>query len=112
LYVSPAYTNQAAGPLIARDAALFIPDRDVLVVGAKPAEDGEGAIVKLLDLRGLTRSIGVWPSAYHFQQARRVNLVEMNGEALTIGGDRHAGVDVKAWGIAATRLFTPRETAG
>jgi hypothetical protein len=112
LYLSPAYTNQAAGPLIARDAALFIPDRDVLVVGAKPAEDGEGAIVKLLDLRGLTRSIGVWPSAYHFQQARRVNLVEMNGEALTIGGDRHAGVDVKAWGIAAARLFTPRETSG
>ena len=104
--------NTTPGPLIARDSALFIPDRSVLVVGAKPADDGEGMILKLLDVRGLARSIGVWPSAYRFQLARRVNLVEMNGEALPVGGDRRAGVDLKAWGIAAARLFTPRETAG
>lgn len=112
LYVSPPYLNTAAGPLITRDTALHIPDRDVLVVGAKPADDGEGAIVKLLDVRGLARAIGVWPSAYRFQLARRVSLVEMNGDALPVGGDGRAGVEVKSWGIAAARLFTPRETAG
>ena len=112
LYLSPAYVNAAAGPLIARDTALFVPDRDVLLVGAKPADDGEGAIVKLLDLRGLARSVGVWPSAYHFQLARRVNLVEMNGDPLPVGSDGRVGVDIKSWGIVAARLFTPRETAG
>ena len=112
LYLSPAYENAAAGPLIARDAALYIPDRDVLLVGAKPADDGEGAIVKLLDVRGLTRSVGVWPSAFKFRLARRTNLVEMNGDALQVSGDGRAGVDLKSWGIAAARLFTPRESAG
>jgi hypothetical protein len=112
LYLGPSYVNTSPGVLVARDSALFIPDRSVLVVGAKPADDGEGMILKLLDVRGLARSIGVWPSAYRFQLARRVNLVEMNGEALTVGGDRRAGVDLKAWGVAAARLFTPRETAG
>jgi hypothetical protein len=112
LYLGPSYVNTVPGTLVARDSALFIPDRSVLVVGAKPADDGEGMILKLLDVRGLTRSIGVWPAAYRFQLARRVNLVEQNGEALTVGGDRRAGVDLKAWGIGAARLFTPRETAG
>ena len=112
LYVSPPYTNPAPGPLIARDSAFSIPDRGVLVVGAKPADDGEGAVLKVLDVRGADRTVGVWPAAFGFQQARRVNLVEMNGPALTVSADRSAGVDVKAWGIAAARLFTPRETAG
>jgi alpha-mannosidase len=112
LYVSPPYTNPAPGPLIARDSAFSIPDRGVLVVGAKPADDGEGAVLKVLDVRGADRTIGVWPAAFGFQQARRVNLVEMNGPALAVSADRSAGVDVKAWGIAAARLFTPRETAG
>ncbi len=112
LYVSPPYTNPAPGPLVARDSALAIPDRGVLVVGAKPADDGEGAIVRLLDVRGATRSVGVWPAAYSFQQARRTNLVEMNGDALTMSSDRSVSVDLNAWGIAVARLFTPRETAG
>lgn len=112
LYLSPPYVNAAPGPLIGRDAALFIPDRDVLVVGVKPADDGEGAVVKLLDVRGAARSVGVWPAGYVFRLARRTNLVEMNGDALPVGADRRASVDVKAWGVAAARLFTPRETAG
>jgi hypothetical protein len=112
LYLSPPYVNTAPGPLIGRDATLFIPDRDVLVVGAKPADDGEGAVVKLLDVRGMARSVGVWPAGYGFRLARRTNLVEMNGDALPVGGDRRASVDIKAWGVAAARLFTPRETAG
>lgn len=112
LYVGPPYTNAAPGPLVARDAALSIPDRGVLVVGAKLADDGEGAIVKLLDVRGTPRSVGVWPAAYAFQLARRVNLVEMNDAPLPVNADRSTSVDIAAWGVAAARLFTPRETAG
>jgi len=84
----------------------------VLVVGAKPADDGDGAIVKLLDIRGAARGVGIWPAAYGFQLARHTNLVEMNGDALPVSGDHSASVDLKAWGIAAARLFTPRESAG
>jgi hypothetical protein len=112
LRVSPAYENAAPGPLIARDSALTLADQGVLVVGAKPADDGEGAIVRLLDVRGAARTVGIWPAALGFQLARRTNLVEMNGDALTVGGDHRVNVELRAWGVAAARLFTPRETTG
>jgi alpha-mannosidase len=112
LYVSESYDNAARGPLIAKDRALILPDQGTMVVAAKPADDGDGAIVRLLDVAGLSRTIGIWPAAYGFAQARRANLVEMNGDAITLSGDRRAGVDLRAWGVAAVRLFTPRERAG
>lgn len=112
LYVSPPYANATPGPLISKDSGLGVPDRGVLVVGAKPADDGDGAVVKLLDIRGVARTVGIWPGAYGFQLARRTNLVEMNGAALSVAADHSASLDLKAWGIAAARLFTPRESAG
>jgi len=36
----------------------------------------------------------------------------MNGDPLTPAGDRHVGVDLKPWGVAAARLFTPRAPTG
>ena len=112
LYASGAYDNRIPGPLISQDRALFLADKGVMVVGAKPADDGEGAVVKLLDVSGQSRPVGLWPAAYAFQLARRVNLVEMNGDAITVSQDHRAGTDLKAWGLAAVRLFTPRETSG
>ncbi len=105
LYVSPAYETRAPGPLISKDRALFLADKGVLVVGAKPADDGEGVVVKLLDVSGQARSVGVWPAAYAFKQARRTNLVEMNGDPTPVTGDGKAAVDLPAWGVAALRLF-------
>ncbi|MBI1966913.1 MAG: hypothetical protein HYS40_02890 [Gemmatimonadetes bacterium] len=112
VYVSERHDNRIPGPLISKDRALFLADREVMVVAAKPADDGEGAIVKLLDVAGQSRPVGVWPAAYAFQLARRVNLVEMNGDALSVGQDHRASVDLKAWGLAAVRLFTAREAGG
>jgi alpha-mannosidase len=112
LYVSPPFENGAPGPLISKDRALFLADKGVLVVGAKPADDGDGAVVKLLDVAGQTRSVGVWPAAYAFRLARRANLVEMNGDAVPVGGDGKAAVDLPAWGVAGVRLFTPAERTG
>src|SRR2546427_735991 len=108
LYVSGPFTNAGRGPLIGRDSALFLADKGTLVVSAKPAEDGEGVIVKLLDVVGAARQVGIWPAAYGFQQARRVDLVERNGDAIPLGSDHRAAVGLKAWGVAAVRLFTPR----
>src|SRR5438093_1940534 len=53
LYVSAPYTAAVPGPLTAKAAALSLPDPGVLVVGAKPADGGEGVV-------GLT--IGPWRS--------------------------------------------------
>jgi hypothetical protein len=100
------------GPLIGKDRALFISDKGALLVGVKPADDGEGAIVKLLDVAGQARAVGVWPAAYAFRLARRTNLVEMNGDTVSVGADGRAPVDLAAWGIAAVRLFTPAEQSG
>ena len=109
LYVSARFTNAVAGPLIDKDSALFLADRGALVVGAKRADDGEGAIVKLLDVAGTRRPVGVWPAAYRFAQARRVDLVEHNGDPLTVASDGSTALDLAAWGVAAARLFTRRD---
>lgn len=112
LQVSEAYDNAVAGPLLAKDRTLFLADPGALVVGAKPADDGEGAVVKLLDVAGTARAVGIWPAAYAFGRARRANLVEMNGDSIPVAQDNRASVDLAAWGVAAVRLFTPREPAG
>ncbi|MGH7522070.1 MAG: hypothetical protein ACREMI_12425 [Gemmatimonadales bacterium] len=112
LYVSPSYSNDTPGPLIAKDRALFYADKDMMVVGAKPADDGEGIVVKLLDVAGLARAVGLYPAAYAFKLARRTNLVEQNGDAIPVGGDGRASIDLAAWSVAAARLFTPREASG
>ena len=109
LHLSPSYTNETPGPLIAKDRALFYADKNVMVVGAKSADDGDGAIVKLLEVAGQARAVGIWPAAYLFKLARRTNLVEQNGDAIAVGGDGRASVDVAAWGVSAARLFTPAE---
>jgi len=84
----------------------------VLVVGAKPADDGEGAVVKLLDVAGTARSVTIRPAAHTFRAARRANLVEMNGDALPVAPDGRVTLELSAWGVGAARLFTPREGAG
>ncbi|HEX9611856.1 MAG TPA: hypothetical protein VF978_08185 [Gemmatimonadales bacterium] len=111
LHVSDARNNASTGPLIARDRALLVGDRGVLAIAAKPADDGDGAIVRLLDITGAARTVGVWPGAYAFQRARRTTLVEANEAALPVGADRRAPIELRAWGTASARLFTPREGA-
>jgi hypothetical protein len=68
-------------------------------------------IVKLLDVAGQARTVGIWPAAYAFKQARRANLVEQNGDAIPLSADGHASLDVAAWGVGAARLFTPGEAS-
>jgi len=110
LYVSAPFTSTGSGPLIGKDSALLLSDSGALVLGAKRADDGDGAIVKLLDVAGTTRQVGVWPAAYSFTEARRVDLVERNRYMLAVAADRHATLNIEAWGVAAARLSTPPGT--
>ena len=111
LYVSAPYTSAAERPLASKDSALFIPDAGVAVVGAKPADDGTGMIVKLVDVSGIARPVSVWPGPYGFRQARRANFVEMNGDAIAVAPDGRVTIDLPAWGPAALRLFTSPQGA-
>jgi hypothetical protein len=112
LYVSARYTSAGAGPLSRKDSALVLADPGVAVVGAKPADDRTGAVVKLVDVAGSARTVGVWPAAYTFRAARRANFVEMTGDPLPVALDGHAAVELPAWGTGALRLFTPKERVG
>ncbi|HVH67823.1 MAG TPA: hypothetical protein VM716_08155 [Gemmatimonadales bacterium] len=112
LYVSAAYASAGTGPLARNDSALFVMDSGVAVVGAKPADDGTGAVLKLLDVTGVARGVTVWPGAYRFRGARRVNFGEMNGDLLPAAADGHVTVELPAWGTGALRLFTPPQGAG
>ena len=113
VYVSRPYVSAgSAGSALARsDSALFIADLGVAVVGAKLADDASGAIVKLVDITGVGRAVTVWPGAYRFRSARRVNFVEMNGDAIPAAADGHVTIELPAWGTAALRLFTPARGA-
>ena len=111
LHVSAPYASAGAGPLPRKDSALFIPDPGVAVVGAKPADDRAGVVVKLVDVAGAARAVAVWPGAYGFRGARRTNFVEMNGDRVPVAPDGRATIELPAWGAAALRLFTSREGA-
>jgi hypothetical protein len=112
LRVSAPYVNATAGPLLAKDRALFFADPGIAILAAKPADDGEGAMLRVLDVGGAARPVSVWPAAYRYVMARRANLVEMNGDPLPVAGDGRASVPLSAWGVAGVRLFTPREGSG
>jgi hypothetical protein len=109
LWVSGAYENAIAGPLLPKDRALFFADPGALLVAAKPADDGDGVIVRLLDITGAARPVSVWPAATRYLQARRTNLVEMNEEFMSVASDGRVTLQLPAWGVASVRLFTPRE---
>src|SRR2546426_4771683 len=47
LYVSAPYASAGSGRLPRKDSGLFVADPGVAVVGAKPADDRSGAVVKL-----------------------------------------------------------------
>src|SRR6266571_3067764 len=112
LYVSAPYASAGSGRLPRKDSGLFVADPGVAVVGAKPADDRSGAVVKLLDVTGVGRAVAVWPGAYTFRGARRANFVEMNGDPIPIAPDGRVTLELPAWGVGALRLFTPRERAG
>lgn len=112
LYVSASYAHATGGPLARKGSAFLVPDAGVAVVGAKLADDGTGAVVKLTDVTGSGRAVSLLPGAYGFHRARRANFVEMNGDAIPVTPEGRVTIDLPAWGTAAVRLFTPREGAG
>src|SRR2546430_3732130 len=78
LYVSAGYTSAGAGPLPRTDAALVVSDPGVAVVGAEPADDRTGAVVKLVDVAGSARGGGGGAPASTFPPPPRPDLLGMD----------------------------------
>ena len=73
------------------------------------ADDGDGVVLRLLDVARNARPASVWPAVCRYTQARRVNLVEMNEALLPVAADGRVTFMVPRAGVASLRLFTPRE---
>ena len=61
---------------------LNLDDPDLLVEDWKPAEDGNGTILRLLDLGGVTRKVNVQSPLLNIEQAIETDAVERNQQEL------------------------------
>ncbi len=85
----------ATPPLILRDyvrhgdasgSLLVFPEDAGLLVSAKPAEDGDGLVVRLQDMRGVPSVVPVCFTLGNPTSACLTSPVEVDGEALAIEG--------------------------
>jgi hypothetical protein len=85
----------------------LLADRGALVLAATPADDGQGMIVRLLDVSGTSRPVGLWPAARAYRAARRASIVADDLDEIAVETDGRTTVPLRAWSVAAVRLFTP-----
>lgn len=84
-----------------------VPDPAVAVVGLKPADDGIGVMLYLMDLAGPARAVAVRPGVLAFDEATLTDLTERDQQT----ADREGGgvlVPLAERGYAAVRLLGVR----
>ena len=77
----------------------------VAVIGIKPADNGDGAIVFLQELIGATRSVKLTGGILGFLGARHVDLTERHYGELTVTSEPAVTVPLSAYGVATVRLL-------
>jgi alpha-mannosidase len=65
---------------------LDVQDPSILLETWKPAEDGNGTILRFLDLGGTTRPVTIRTPFLHLKSARRTDVVERDREPLSLIG--------------------------
>jgi hypothetical protein len=98
---NPSNSAQAGGPVgqgslpglsATADSFLTVSDPGVLLVTWKPAEDGNGTILRFLDFAGgssdLARIVTVRSPLLHFSQVTQTNAVENGAAPVTTKGDQ------------------------
>lgn len=83
---------------------LTVDDPDVVVDTWKPAEDGKGTILRLIDLGGAQRSVTVRTPLLSLQKVMLTDAVERDKEAVASTGDHSFQVEVRPHGIVTVRL--------
>jgi hypothetical protein len=93
-------------PLPARESSfLSIHDPDVLVDTWKPAEDGHGTILRLIDLGGASRTITIGTPLLALRQVVRTDAVERDGATIEPDNPHSFRVDIRPHQIVTLRLL-------
>jgi alpha-mannosidase len=85
-----------------------INDPNLLLDTWKPAEDGNGTILRFLDLGGLVRSVAVRLPAFHVTNAWQTDAVERNKSPISIKDGKEFTVTVHPHEIVTVRLTTEK----
>lgn len=95
------------GPLDGKQASfLHADDPDLVLTTWKPAEDGNGTILRFLDLGGETRTVSVETPLWQLQQAWQTDAVERDRSQLTVSGAHQFQFTVHPHEIVTVRLIT------
>ena len=103
------------GPLNGTQASfLHVDDPDLALTTWKPSEDGNGTILRFLDLGGAARTVTVKTPLLQLQQAWQTDAVERNQTALSLNGAHEFQFTVHPHEIVTLRLITaaPPATSG
>ncbi|MGC2300454.1 MAG: glycoside hydrolase family 38 C-terminal domain-containing protein, partial [Acidobacteriaceae bacterium] len=93
-------------PLPARESSfLSVNDPDVLVDTWKPAEDGHGTILRLIDLGGASRTITIETPLLALSQVVRTDAVERDGPAIAPDHPHAFRIEIRPWQIVTLRLL-------
>jgi len=87
------------------DSFLSVDDPDLLFETWKDAEDGNGTILRFLDLGGQQRTVTVHVPLLHLEQALQTNAVEKDGEKLSLSGDNTFSFTIHPHEIASVRII-------
>jgi alpha-mannosidase len=92
-------------PLDGKEASfLTVDDPDLLLETWKPAEDGDGTILRLLDLGGKPRTVTVSTPLLVVEKATQTDAVERNQKPLPLQASHGFQVDVHPHEILTVRL--------
>ena len=92
-------------PLDGRDGRfLILDDPDLLFDTWKPAEDGNGTILRLIDLGGTARTVGVMVPLLTLSQVFATDAVERDLKALPLDGAGKFQVEIHPHAIVTLRL--------
>ena len=86
------------------DSFLSVDDPDLLFETWKAAEDGNGTILRFLDLGGQQRTVTVQVPLLHLEQAWQTNAVEKDSEKLSLSGDNAFSFTIHPHEIASVRI--------
>jgi alpha-mannosidase len=85
---------------------LQIDDPDVVLTAWKAAEDGNGTILRFLDLGGAPRTVNVQAPLLHIQEAWQADAVERNQQRLSLSGTYGFQFAIRSRQIVTVRIIT------
>jgi hypothetical protein len=93
------------GPLDGKQASfLRVDDPDLLLDTWKPAEDGDGTILRFIDLGGALRKVTVTVPMLAINRALETDAVERNQRSLPVEGDHRFAFEIRPHEIVTIRL--------